>query len=305
MVTRAQAAPRWRALQTLRPPFLLLVPACLSLPWSLAVFLGHRVDSVDLCLLLLGALAAHAAVNVLNELQDFASGLDQQTRRTPFSGGSGTLPAHPELVAAARSLYVSCLLIVALTGAWFLWARGPALLPLGLAGLGIILLYTRYLTRHPLLCLLAPGAGFGLLMVNGGFLALTGEFHWLVLWLSLMPLCLVSNLLLINQFPDREADARVGRRHLLVVRGPRSGVTVFLWLQGLAWVPVIAGLLSGWLPPWSALALVALPPALLAARGLRQNCNSVSRLVPFMGLHVMATLFAPVLLSTGLWLDPG
>jgi 1,4-dihydroxy-2-naphthoate octaprenyltransferase len=300
VVSRAQAAPGWRVLQTLRPPFLLLVPACLSLSGSLAVFLGHRVAAVDLWLLLIGALAAHAAVNVLNELQDFASGLDYQTRRTPFSGGSGTLPEHPELAASARGLLAICLLFVVLTGAWFLWRRGPALLPLGLAGLGIILLYTRYLTGQPLLCLLAPGAGFGLLMVNGGFFALTGEFHWLVAWVSLMPLCLVSNLLLINQFPDREADAAVGRRHILVACGPRIGAAVFVGLQVLAWVPLLLGLLLGRLPAWTGLALAVLPLALCAARGALQHDREPAQLLPYMGLHVAATLLAPLLLSAGL-----
>lgn len=294
----SHAAP-WRALQTLRPPFLLLVPACLSLSWSLAVFLGYPVNAWDLSLLMLGALAAHAAVNVLNELQDFGSGLDHLTRRTPFSGGSGTLPAHPELLGATRILLAACLLVVVLTGVYFLWRRGLVLLPLGLAGLALILLYTRYLTRRPLLCLLAPGAGFGLLMVNGGFLALTGELHWLVFWLSLMPLCLVSNLLLINQFPDREADAQVGRRHLLVVRGIRTGARVFLLLQLLAWVPLVVGLLCGWLPPGAAVALFILPLALLAARGLWQFHTSLEGLVPSMGQHVAATLLTPVLLSAG------
>ena len=301
-MSRVTAASPWRALQTLRPPFLLLVPACLSLPWALALLLGYQVAATDLALLLLGALAAHAAVNVLNELQDFRSGLDHLTRRTPFSGGSGTLPTHPELEGATRVLLAICLALVVLSGGYFLWHRGAALLLPGLAGLALVLLYTRYLTRQPLLCLLAPGAGFGLLMVNGGFVALTGELHWLVAWLSLLPLCLVSNLLLINQFPDQEADARVGRRHLLVVHGSRVGVGVFVLLQALAWLPVLVGLLNGWLPAGAALSLLALPLAALAAGGLWRFHDNPERLVPSMGLHVAATLLAPVLLSVGVLL---
>ncbi len=47
-------------------------------------------------LVLLGALAAHGAVNALNEYADYRSGLDLRTARTPFSGGSGTLVDHPQ-----------------------------------------------------------------------------------------------------------------------------------------------------------------------------------------------------------------
>lgn len=292
-------------LRTLRPPFLLLVPSCLSLAWAAAVYLGYRVAVPDLLLLLLGALAAHAAVNGLNELQDFHSGLDQLTRRTPFSGGSGTLPAYPELAGLTRVLVVTCLALTAGVGGYFLWLRGLALLPLGLAGLALILLYTRYLTRQPLLCLLAPGVGFGLLMVNGGFLALTGDHHWLVCWLSLVPLCLVSNLLLINQFPDIDADRRAGRRHILLAWGSSAGVRVFLLLQVLAWMPVVVGLVTGWLPLGAGLALLALPLSVLSGRGLSRCHADTPRLVPFMGLHVASTLLVPPLLAVGLVLSPG
>jgi len=43
-------------------------------------------------LALLGAFLAHVSVNTLNEYYDFKSGLDLETIRTPFSGGSGALP---------------------------------------------------------------------------------------------------------------------------------------------------------------------------------------------------------------------
>ncbi len=40
-------------------------------------------------LALLGAFLAHISVNTLNEYFDFKSGLDLETIKTPFSGGSG------------------------------------------------------------------------------------------------------------------------------------------------------------------------------------------------------------------------
>ena len=48
-----------------------------------------------------GRRGAHLAVNMLNEYFDFKSGLDFKTQRTPFSGGSGTLPANPHLARQA------------------------------------------------------------------------------------------------------------------------------------------------------------------------------------------------------------
>ncbi len=40
-----------------------------------------------------GVVCAHAAVNLFNEYSDWRTGIDAATVRTPFSGGSGNLPA--------------------------------------------------------------------------------------------------------------------------------------------------------------------------------------------------------------------
>jgi 1,4-dihydroxy-2-naphthoate octaprenyltransferase len=42
-------------------------------------------------LALIGLVALHAAVNAFNEASDMRSGIDLQTTRTPFSGGSGSM----------------------------------------------------------------------------------------------------------------------------------------------------------------------------------------------------------------------
>jgi len=84
-----------------RGRFLLLTLSCVALGVALAVRGGAEAISYsDALLVMLGALAAHVAVNALNEWGDYRSGLDLQTRRTAFSGGSGTLVTHPHLLVA-------------------------------------------------------------------------------------------------------------------------------------------------------------------------------------------------------------
>ena len=51
-------------------------------------------------LALVGLVALHAAVDALNEVSDMRRGIDLNTRRTPFSGGSGTLPTNSLLAVA-------------------------------------------------------------------------------------------------------------------------------------------------------------------------------------------------------------
>ena len=89
------------------------------------------VDSVDagmLLLVLAGALCAHASVNLLNEYHDFRSGLDLQTQRTPFSGGSGALPANPQAAGDVRVLGYGMLAVCIAVGLLLAWNAGPGIL---------------------------------------------------------------------------------------------------------------------------------------------------------------------------------
>ncbi|MBL6749956.1 MAG: prenyltransferase [Nevskia sp.] len=183
-------------LRAARPRFLSLTLACVLVGIGAAVQ-AHAPVSAAACLLVLaGALLAHASVNLLNEYGDFRSGLDFRTVRTPFSGGSGSLVALPEAAAAARNAGLAALAASAAIGLYFVAVRGMGLLPIGLAGVLLVAAYTPFVTRHPLLCLLAPGLGVGPLMVMGTAYALGGHYSWTAVTASLPPLFLGSELLL-------------------------------------------------------------------------------------------------------------
>ena len=46
-------------------------------------------------------------------------------------------------------------------GLYFISGHGTLIVPVGIVGIAIILTYTRWINRWPLLCLVAPGLGFG------------------------------------------------------------------------------------------------------------------------------------------------
>ena len=294
---------RLRALTAaLRLPFLALTPACVLLGWAAAGWAGYEVMPAQALPVLAGALAAHAAVNLLNEWHDFRSGLDATTRRTPFSGGSGALPARPDAAPAVLAAALAALALAAAIGLWLLARQGWALLPVGLAGLALVLAYTPWLTRHPWACLLAPGLGFGPAMVVGTAVALTGR-HLAPAWAaSLVPLALVSGLLLLNQFPDVEADRGVGRRHLPLLRGRRWAARLLAVLIGAAFVALVAGAVAGALPRGTLLALAAAPLALQVARGALRHADEPHALAPAMARNVVLVLLVPLLMVAGGWL---
>ncbi len=237
----------------------------------------------------------------LNEYADFKSGLDLSTEKTPFSGGTGTLPANPDKAHLALMTGLVALAVTAAVGIYFVIMRGWWLAPLGLLGLLNIVAYTPSLTRSWLLCLLAPGLGFGPMMVMGTEYCLTGTYSLTGLVASLTPFFLVSDLLLLNQFPDREPDRAVGRNHLIIASTPDRGVTVYgLFLLG-AYVAPLVGWLGGALPVGALLGLLTVPLAIQTFRGVRRHHESVPALLPSMGQNVILNLATPVLMAVGLF----
>lgn len=287
-------------LRATRPTFLSLTPVCVLIGIGAAVQTRTHVSVADSLLVLMGALLAHISVNLLNEYDDFRSGLDALTVRTPFSGGSGSLPAHPEAAAATLMLGLLCLFVTAAIGLYFLYEKGMALLPLGVAGLVLVAAYTPLVTRQPLLCLFAPGLGFGPMMVVGTAFALGGHYSWIALIASLVPLFLVSELLLINQFPDVDADRQVGRRHLPIILGRRRSALLFGVLVVSAFGAIIVGEVAEGLPDLALLGLLPLPLGFLLARRVYLHADDVPRLIPYMGINVAMIHVTLLLVAVGL-----
>jgi len=283
-------------LLTLRPPFLLL--ALVTVALAAALTPPALLRESDWLLVLLGALAAHGAVNVLNEYADFRSGLDLHTERTPFSGGSGYLPAHPHAASAALALGLTLLLLTGLIGLWLSWRTGPGLLPVGIAGVLLVAGYTPWITRNRWLSLLAPGTGFGLLMLLGSQRVLAGEYTAAGLAAGVVLWALINNLLLLNQLPDCDADRRVGRDNLALRYGPALARRVYAanWL--LALLVLLLAVLAGWLPVAS---LLALPAFALGLHSL-WLCRPDGDLLLALRSNVLQSLLVPALMALGICL---
>ena len=286
----------------MRLPFLVLPPVCVALGAGTALWTEGTLDALHLVLAFVGSVAAHISVNALNEYFDFRSGLDLRTRPTPFSGGSGTLPSHPGATGVALWTGLISLAIAALVGIYFLLVHGLALLPLGILGLALIVSYTSWITHYPLLCLIAPGLGFGTFMVMGTDFVLTGSYSWEAFFASLVPFFLVSNLLLINQFPDVEADKSVGRRHYPIVLGRRASSLIYAGFLLGAYLSIVAGWALGFLPALALLGLLTTIIAVPTALGAYRYAEDTEKLVPYLGRDVLIVVLTPLLVSVGLFI---
>ena len=255
----APAAPAPRTtlrgvLGVVRAPFLPLA-VLLALGGGLAQAAGAP-QGLRLLLGVLGLTAAHALVNVLNELHDDASGLDHHTQRTPFSGGSGVLQAGlitrrgAWAVAAACATVALGVAVVAL-GVWHAWRLLPVL-ALGAACIG---LYTPWLLRLGL-GEAAAGLGLGGLPVLGAALLQGGALQPGVWVVAAAATAMTFNLLLFNTIPDAAPDHRAGRRTLVHRLGVAGVARIGLGAWAVATVALGTGWLAGWLPPLAALAAV-------------------------------------------------
>ncbi len=286
----------------MRLPFLVLTPACVLLGAAAAVWLGNELNLFHLALVLIGAVSTHISVNALNEYDDFKSGLDLKTEPTPFSGGSKTLPDNPDKARIGLITGLITFMIVVLTGIYFIDIRGIWLLPLGAVGLIIVATYTRWITKSPLLCLIAPGLGFGPLMVMGTGFVLTGSYSWTAFFASMVPFFLVSDLLLLNQFPDVTADKGVGRKHLPIAIGRKASVKVYGFFLACAYITIVLGYITGTLPIEAFLAFLSIILAIPTLKGVARYANDIPGLIPYMGKNVIINIATPVLLAVGLFI---
>lgn len=283
-----------------RPNFLVLAPLCVGLGVAVAWNQGEPPALLDTVLVFVGALLAHAAVNLLNEYEDFVSGLDLITTRTPFSGGSGALPELPGAAKRVLAAALGTLVLVILIGLYFLWQRGLPMLVLGTAGIALVVTYTRWITRSPILCLFAPGIGFGPVMVLGTLVALGARLDATAITVSVITLLLVSELLLINQIPDADADRKIGRRHLVITLGTRAAARLVSALFLSGYVVLVMGIFTGWLPLPSILSLATAPFALWLARKLPGALGQPDALNTLLGANVAILLATLALLIIGL-----
>ena len=283
--------------KSMRLPFLILTPACVFLGLSVAIANQIKVDMYLLALTLLAAVLAHISVNTLNEYSDFKTGLDFKTKRTQFSGGSGALPQNPEMAMTVLSVGVVSLLSTLIIGIFFFWMLGPGVIPIGVAGLLLVVAYTPWITKRPYLCLIGPGLGFGFLMVGGTHFAMTGEYSPLSWLVGIVPFFLINNLLLLNQYPDIQADKDVGRNNLLIAYGTKIGDKVYGSFVIMTIAVIIFFVFNGILPTLSLIALLPMPLAFFALMGAMKYGDALGNYPHFLGANVVVAISTPTLLG--------
>ena len=280
-----------------RAPFLLLPFTLVAAGAAAGLYEGGFRWSRTL-LALVGLVALHASVNALNEYSDMRRGIDLHTERTPFSGGSGTLPAGRLTPRAGLAFGLGAAAVGLVVGLVLLGAVGRPLVPFLAFGAVSVLAYSDVFARLGLGELFA-GLGLGLLPVAGTALVQDGRLGAAAVTAGLPAFFMTFNLLLLNEFPDERADRAGGRRNLVLMLGRRGAALVYAAAALLVPVSLVVSWLAGWLP---AVALIAAAPSLLLLGPLRWAFTRPGEPVPIpaLGSNVAWNLATNTLLAVAL-----
>ncbi len=280
-----------------RPQFLLASLTCLLVGVSFARYSGHSLRTINVILTVLGGELAHVAVHALNDYSDYRTGIDAKVRRTPFSGGTGLLTSGRMRPRQMLGLGIGSLLAVLSIGLYFVLTGGLAILPIGVLGVAVIWFYTSFLARHGV-GELAVGLGFCIWCV-GAYVAQTGDYSLDIIAVAVLPGLSGAALLLLNEFPDFEADRAGGRRNLLITKGLAfaSRVHVALVASMFAWLAAITAL--GILPLYSCLAFVLVPLGVVLMVSVARGYGDIFGHMNALRLNVVLDLAFPTLVGVG------
>ncbi|HSP90397.1 MAG TPA: prenyltransferase [Vicinamibacterales bacterium] len=283
-----------------RAPFLLL-PVTLVASGAAAAAYDDRAFVLATLLALVGMVALHAAVNAFNEASDMRSGIDLQTTRTPFSGGSGTLPSGALPVGGAVAVGVAGSVVGLAIGIYFgtrvgWWPLGGVMA----IGAVAVLIYTEVFARSAAGEIFA-GLGLGLLPVVGTALVQRGEVGPAA-WAAGVPAFLMTfNLLLLNEFPDEKADRAGGRLNLVLLAGRRRAALLYVAAAVATPAAIAVAVVAAWLPP---LALIGCLPIWFALPAIRWALSRSHEPVPIpaMAGNVIWNLATNTMLAAGVGL---
>ena len=270
-----------------RIPFLsvVILPYILGglLAASLTGIFSFKVFLLGLFASVLVQLGAHYNGEIYDIKEDR---LSATLEKNFFTGGS--LMLVEKLIPEKKAGFLSCAVIfLALIIGMilqFYFKTGVWTIPLGVSGIICGFFYSK-----PPLRWVSRGAGeifiayaFGWLPVAAGFYLQASRFDLLSTLISLPVACSVTNIILINEFPDYPADKLAGKQNILVRIGKGKGAALYTSLTVLAGLTFFYAVFRGvsfvsalfYIP----ILIIALRSAILMLKGAYKDRQKLERL---------------------------
>jgi 1,4-dihydroxy-2-naphthoate octaprenyltransferase len=242
----------------------------------------------------IGIMCLHISVDLLNDYSDFKRGIDTNTKRTKFSGGTGVIP---ENLISSRLIYcvgIIFLILGGLIGLYFVTIKGIIILVLLIFAIISIYFYSTNIVNAGLGELFV--AIKGCMIVLGSYYIQSDSIELTSVYVGIIIGLLSSVVLLVTSFPDYDADKKSGRRTLVIVIGKENSIKLLIIIIGVTYAMIIGGSIFNVLPIFSTIGISSAPFAVKAVRKLRRF-HDTGELVSSMANSIIYSRVCGILLA--------
>jgi 1,4-dihydroxy-2-naphthoate octaprenyltransferase len=287
-------------LRAVRIRFLLASVIAVSNGLALAFWKYGQFNFFYAILTYIGVICLHISIDLLNDYWDYKRGIDQLTKRTGFSGGTGILP---ENILRPKNVYTAGIIFLLLgssIGAYFVILRGIAI--------AIILGFAIFAVYFYSTSIVDTGLGElfvaikGCMIVLGTFYVQTGVIESAPFYVGSIIGILSASVLFINSFPDHDPDRFKGRRTLVIILGRQKASKIFPLFIMITYTLIILGILFGYTKIYSLLCFASLPYAIKAIKQLVKYYDKIDKLIPAMAAAVKYSRIFGFMLAVSLLL---
>jgi len=214
-----------------RPKFLVASAAPVVVGTAVGYAAVGTLSVARFVLALVGIMLIHAGANIANDYFDHVSGNDWLNKNvTPFSGGGRSIQ---DGLLSPRAMLLLSLVMLTAGGAIgiviVVMTQSLLILVLGLIGIAGGFFYTAPPLKLGYRCSgeIVIALLFGMLPVYAAYYLQTGKIDMAPMGPALIVSLLVFLIILINEFPDAQADAAVNKNTLVVALGTSSAAWIY------------------------------------------------------------------------------
>jgi len=294
-------------LKAIRAPFITSTVISAILGAVIAWYITDQFIWSFFWLTLTGVIFLNIGTNLTNDYFDHKSHLDEINRNpTIFSGGSRVIQ---DKLLKPKEVQIGGLVAFAVAGVIGIYlnlmTKGNIVLVIGLSGAFLCYFYTAAPLKlgYTPIGELLTGLCAGPFIIYGSFYVQAQELILEPLLISI-PLAFSAGLILfINEFPDYEADRKVGKKNIVILLGKKKAVKVYFLLQGFIYILVLSGIISRILPVYSFLVFLTFPLYMRAVKIAGKNYDKITELLPANGSTIAIHLLLGILLCWSFVLD--
>ncbi|MGC8479172.1 MAG: prenyltransferase [Candidatus Micrarchaeia archaeon] len=254
-------------------------------------------------LAIIGVIIVQITVNLIDDYVDYKIGIDKETVKTKFSGGSALVVGNSVTTKGILAVAVVALIIAAVIGIYILGflSAGIATIIFLIMMFGFVatVFYARYLTHvpffaEPFVVLSFAIVGLAVFLVAQNSVV---NAYPLLLFACLPAGLQVGVAMIANELPDKKVDKKYGRRNMVIMLSHKKMASkLYVVFQVIAIGLILIGIATRFLPITFLITLIVLPLYYKVWRGI-SNYKNPKNHEKTMGLNALSALLLELLIS--------